>query len=242
MGGLAVFEVDVAIPVGFGFAEGGGGEDEGAALGGGEERECGFGRGGAEEIGDEDAEGALAEGSGGQGGGEVESRVWVFGPGVSESVLEGEIGGGSAEVVDTEGAAEAEGAFDAEVDEFPGALGFGGGEEHGTGEVEEEVDSGGDFLAEELHGGVAGAGGGLPIDVTWVIAGDIGALVLEVDGAAGALAKDCAAGAAPVATTEGEAKGTGGGAHGFVEGAVIQVEERGLSDDGGDGWGESRMG
>ncbi len=117
--------------------------------------------------------------------------------------MEGEIGGGSAEEVEAEGAAEAEAAFDAEVDEFPGALGFGGGEVHGAGEVEEEVDSGGDFLAEELHGGVAGAGGGLPIDVAWVIAGDVSALVLEVDGAASALAEDGAAGAAPVATTEG---------------------------------------
>ena len=138
--------------------------------------------------------------------------------------MEGEIGGGIAEEVEAEGAAEAEAAFDAEVDEFPGALGFGGGEVHGVGEVEEEVDSGGDFLAEELHGGAAGAGGGLPIDVAGVIAGGVGALVLEVDGAASALAEDGAAGAAPVATTEGEAEGTGGGAHGFVEGAVIQGE------------------
>ena len=242
MGGLAVFEVDVAIPVRFGFVEGGGSEDEGAALGGGEERECGFGRGGAEEVGDEDAEGTLAEGGIGQGGREVEGGSGLFGPRVGEGVLEGEIGERSAEVVEAEGAAEAEAAFDAEVDEFPGALGFGGGEEHGAGEVEEEIDSGGDFLAEELHGGVAGAGGGLPIDVAGVIAGDVGALVLEVDGTAGALAEDGAAGAAPVATTEGEAKGAGGGAHGFVEGAVIQVEERGLNQDGGDGWGESRMG
>jgi hypothetical protein len=235
LGGLAVFEVDIAIPVGFGFVEGGGSEDEGAALGGGEEGEGGFGRGGAEEVGDEDAEGTLAEGGIGQGGGEVECGGRGFGPGVSEGVLEGEIGGESAEVVEAEGAAEAEAAFDAEVDEFPGALGFSGGEEHGAGEVEEEVDSGGDFLAEELHGGVAGSGGGLPIDVAWVIAGDVGALVLEVDGAAGALAEDGAAGAAPVATTKGEAEGAGGGAHGLMKGAVIQGEALGLEDDGGDG-------
>lgn len=57
-----------------------------------------------------------------------------------------------------------------------------------------------------------------------VVTGDVGALVLEVDGATGALAEDCATGAAPVTATEGEAKGAGGGAHGFVKGAVIQRE------------------
>jgi hypothetical protein len=58
--------------------------------------------------------------------------------------------------------------------------------------------------------------------VTGVVSGDISALVVKVDGTAGALAEDGTAGAPPLAAAEGEAEGAGDGAHGFVNGAVIQ--------------------
>jgi hypothetical protein len=120
---------------------------------------------------------------------------------VGESGRDGVFLGVLAEAMDAQGAAEAETAFEAKIDEFPGALGFGGREKHGAGQVQKEIHARRHFLAEELHGGETGAGGGLPIDVAGVITRNIGALVLEVDGTAGALTEDGAAGAAPLAAT-----------------------------------------
>jgi len=112
---------------------------------------------------------------------------------------------GLAEQVDAQGPAEAEGAFDAKIDQLPGSLGFGWSEEHGGGEVQQQIDARGDLLAEQFHGGVTCAGGGLPVDVAGVIAGDVSALVLKVDGAASALTEHTAGGAAPLAAAQGQA-------------------------------------
>ena len=50
---------------------------------------------------------------------------------------------------------------------------------------EDEIDDRTDLLAEELHGILAGAGIGLPVDVAGVVARRVGTVILEVHGGAG---------------------------------------------------------
>ena len=68
-----------------------------------------------------------------------------------------------------------------EVEKLAGALQFDRVKKHGGGEVEDEIDGRADFLAVLLHGVGARAGVGLPVDVAWVIARDVIAVVLKVE-------------------------------------------------------------
>ena len=88
-------------------------------------------------------------------------------------------------------------AFGDEIEQLGGPGGFVFLEEHRFRGIEDEIDDGPDFLAEELHRVAAGAGVGLPVDVARIIAGRVGAVVLEIERRAGAAAGELAGLALP---------------------------------------------
>lgn len=206
---LGIDEVVVTGPCGIGLGGGEGAEEDGCALALGKGAEDGVGIGGEEEIGEEDAEGVGAEGEavdfrrgGGIAGGEgFDIRlpaVRAEGEGIDGKVLV------SGDGVDADAGTGGEGGIREEGEEFGGAFFLFRREKHGGGGIEDEIDDGADFLAEELHGILAGACEGLPVDVAGIIAGGVGAVILEVHGGTGAGAGEFTGRATPDTGAEGE--------------------------------------
>ena len=88
--------------------------------------------------------------------------------------------------------------------QFQRALLFGGKGKHGGRDIEDHIDERAHLLAIELHRVGAGAGVGLPVDLAWIVAGQVEAMVLEVETTAGAAAEKLTRMAAPALLTEGQ--------------------------------------
>ena len=113
-------------------------------------------------------------------------------------------------------------AFGDEVEEFGSAVGLRFLKEHRFGRIKDKFHDRPDFFAEELHRVAAGAGVSLPVDVARVIAGGVGAVVLEIHGRAGAAAGELTGLAAPDLGPQRQAHPAGGG-----EGVGMALLERG---------------
>jgi hypothetical protein len=94
--------------------------------------------------------------------------------------------------------------LDREVGELPGAPCLAVTEAHRGTVVEDQVDPWGDLFAPQFERVGAGAGVGLPIDMTRVIARCIGALILELERTAGSPASQSPTAPRPAGVTYGE--------------------------------------
>ena len=88
----------------------------------------------------------------------------------------------AADEVDRGGRAGATGGLDGEAEQLGAAGGLERVEEHRLGGIEHDVDHRADFLAVELHRVLPGSGEGGPVDVPGIVAGDVGPVVLEIEG------------------------------------------------------------
>ena len=191
--GFRFDEFVISVPVRRGFLGCGRSEDDAAPLAGDQRLEHRFGGSGKEEIGYQYTQGAEPEREACHGWGGVRwcRAVLLDGEGGGQigrpPVAGDRLLGDRCDVFSVDGkvperGAASAGAVGGEAEQFRGARGLGGKRPHGGGGIKHDVDERPHFFAVELHRVVAGAGVRLPVDLARVIAGEVGAVVLEIEG------------------------------------------------------------